>query len=62
MHLVNTKKVRAITGLSGEPKPICGKCMKGKQTKSSHRKVKEIRTSRPLDLLVIVEVARDMSL
>ena len=24
--------------------------MKGKQTKSSHRKVKEIRTIRPLDL------------
>ena len=62
MHLVKTKKVRGIPKLSGEAKPIYGECMKGKQTKSSHRKVKEIRTSRPLDLLVIVEVARDMSL
>ena len=27
--------------------------MKGKQTKSSHKKVKEIRTTRPLDFLHI---------
>ena len=51
MHLVNTEKVRRIPKLSGEPKPICGEYMKGKQTKSSHKKCKEIRTIRPLDLL-----------
>ena len=50
-HLVNTKKVRGIPKLSGELKPICGECMKGKQTKSSHKKVKEIRIIRLLDLL-----------
>ena len=51
MHLVNTEKVIGIPKLNGEPKPICGECLKGKQTKSSHKKVKEIRTTRPLDLL-----------
>ena len=38
MHLVNNEKVRCIPKLSGEPKPICGEYMKGKQTKSSHKK------------------------
>ena len=51
MHLVNTEKVRGITRLSGEPKLFCTECMKSKQTKSSHKKVNEIRTTRPLDLL-----------
>ena len=51
MHLVNIKKVRGIPTLSGEPKPICGECMKGKQTKSSHKNVKEVKTTRSLDLL-----------
>ena len=51
MHLVNSKKVRGIPRLSGEPKCIGGECMKGKQIKSSHKKVKEIRTTRSLDLL-----------
>ena len=50
MYLVNTEKVRGIPKLSSEPKPICGECMKSKQTKSSHKKVKEIMTTRPLDL------------
>ena len=30
VHLVNTEKVRGILRLSGEPKLICGKCMKEK--------------------------------
>ena len=51
MHLMNTKKVRGIPRLSGEPKPISGKCMKRKQTKNSHKKEKEIRTVKHLDLL-----------
>ncbi|KAL6312376.1 hypothetical protein AAG906_008048 [Vitis piasezkii] len=53
VHLVNIEKVRGIPRLSGEPKPICGEYMKGRQTKSSHKKVKEIRTIRPLELLHI---------
>ena len=51
MHLVNTEKVRGIPKLSGEPKPICSECMKRKQTKISYKKVKEIRTTKPLNLL-----------
>ena len=51
MHLVNTEKIRGIPKLSGEPKPICSECMKGKQTKSSYKKVKGIRTTKPLNLL-----------
>ena len=53
VHLVNTKRVRDISRLSGERKPICDECMKGKQNKSSHKKVKEIRTIRSLELLHI---------
>ena len=53
VHLVNIEKVRGILILSGEPKLICGEYMKGKQTKSSHKKVKKIRTTKPLDLLHI---------
>ena len=51
VHLVNSEKVRGILRLSDERKPICGECMKGKQTKSSHKKVNQIRTGRPLYLL-----------
>ena len=31
--------------------PICGEYMKRKKTKSSHKKVRKIRATRPLDLL-----------
>ena len=51
LYLVNNEKVRGIPKLSGEPKSIWGECMKIKQTKSSQKKVKEIRTTKPLDLL-----------
>ena len=44
IHLMNTEKVRSILRLSGE-------CMKQKQTKRSHKKFKEIKTTKPLDLL-----------
>lgn len=50
-HIVNNERVRGIPKLSGQPKPISSECMKGKQLKSSHRKVKEINTARPLNLL-----------
>ena len=48
---MNTERIRGIPRLSGEPKPICDECMKGKQIKSSHKNVKKIKTTRPLDLL-----------
>ena len=51
VHLVYTKKFRGIIRLSGEPKPICGECIKDKQTKSSLKNVKGIRTTRLLNLL-----------
>ena len=51
MHLVNSERVWGIPKLIGEPKPICGESLKGKQTKNSHKKVKEIRITRPLDFL-----------
>ncbi|RVW72552.1 hypothetical protein CK203_061227 [Vitis vinifera] len=38
VHLVNTERVRDIPRLSGEPKPICDECMKGKKIKSSHKR------------------------
>ena len=40
-YLVNKEKVRGIPKLRGESRPICGECMKGKQAKSTHKKVKE---------------------
>ena len=51
VHLVNSEKVRGIPRLSDECKPICGECMNGKQTKSSHKKVNQIRTTKPLYLI-----------
>ena len=51
VHLVYTKKFRGIIRLSGETKPICGECIKDKQTKSSLKNVKGIRTTRLLNLL-----------
>ena len=53
VHLVNIENVRGIPRRSGEPKLICGEYMKDKQTRSSHKKVKEIRTTRPLNLLLM---------
>ena len=50
VHVVNSEKIRGISKLSGKPRPICGKCMKGKQTKRTHKKVKKKRTTKPLDL------------
>ena len=47
MHLVNNEKVRDILKLSGEPKPICGECMKGKQRKVH---IERLRKLGPLDL------------
>ena len=48
---MNSEKVIGIPKLSGQSKLICGECMKGKQKKSSHKKVKEIRTTKLLDFL-----------
>lgn len=51
VHIMNKEWVRGILKLSGQPKSICGECMKGKQMKCSHKKVREINTTRPLDIL-----------
>ena len=51
VHIVNNDRVRGIPKLSGQPKPICGECMKGKQKKSTNKNVNNINTTRPLDLL-----------
>lgn len=51
MHLANKDLVRGIPKLSGQPKPICGEGMRGKQVKGSHKKIPRNNTSRPLDLL-----------
>ena len=48
---MNSEKVRGIPKLSGESKLICGEGMKGKQKKSSHKKVKKIWTTKLLDFL-----------
>ena len=37
MYFVNREKVIDISRLSDESKPICGKCMKGKETKNLHK-------------------------
>ena len=47
VHLVNNEKIRGILKLSGEPKPICGECMKGKQRKVH---IERLRKLGPLDL------------
>ena len=44
-------KVRGILKMSSQPKPICGGCLKGKQVKSTHKKIQEINITRHSDLL-----------
>ena len=39
VYLANKELVRGIPKLSGQPEPICGKCMKGKQVKVSYKKI-----------------------
>ena len=50
---MNSEKVKGIPKLSGESKLICGEGMKGKQKKSSHKKVKKILTTKLLDFLLM---------
>ena len=51
IHIANKERVKGIPKLKSEPKTICGECMKGKQVKSTHKKIFDINTTRPLDLL-----------
>ena len=39
VHIANKDLIRGIPKLSGQPKSICGECMKGKQVKNSHKKI-----------------------
>ena len=41
MHLGSSEKNRGIPKLSGEPKPIYGECMKGKQLKVHIERLKK---------------------
>ena len=50
-HIDNKDLLRGILKLSGQPKSICGECMKGKHVKGAHKKIQGDNTSRPLDLL-----------
>ena len=51
VHIDNKELVRGILKLSGQPKSICGKCMKVKQVRGPHKKIQGNNTLRPLNLL-----------
>ena len=38
IHIANKDLVKVIPKLSGQPKSICGECMKSKQVKWAHKK------------------------
>ena len=51
IYIANKDLVRGIPKLSGQPKSICGECMKGKQVKGSHKNIQGNSTFKPLGLL-----------
>ena len=51
MKVTNNEVIKWIPKLGKPSNPICGTCQKGKQTRSTHRRVDEILTSKPLELL-----------
>ena len=53
MKVANNEVIKGIPKLGKPFNPICGTCQKGKQTRSTHRRVDEILTSKPLELLHI---------
>ena len=38
IHIANKDLVRGIPKLNGQPKSLCGECMKDKQVKTAHKK------------------------
>ncbi|RVW18919.1 Retrovirus-related Pol polyprotein from transposon TNT 1-94 [Vitis vinifera] len=51
MKVANNEVIKGIPKLGKPSNPICGPCQKGKQTRSTHKRVDEILTSKPLELL-----------
>ncbi|XP_010468452.1 PREDICTED: uncharacterized protein LOC104748523 [Camelina sativa] len=51
MKLANQEVMRGIPKLKGDPQFICGPCNKGKQVKTSHGPVTDVRTSHALQLV-----------
>ena len=51
MKVANNEVIKGIPKIGKPSNPICGTCQKGKQIKSTHRRVDEILTFKPLELL-----------
>ena len=51
MKVVNNEVIKEIPKLGKPSNPICGTCQKRKQTRSTHKRVDEILTTKPLELL-----------
>ncbi|RVX07779.1 Retrovirus-related Pol polyprotein from transposon RE1 [Vitis vinifera] len=51
MKVANNDVIKGIPKLGKLSNPICGPCQKGKQTRSTHKRVDEILTFKPLELL-----------
>ena len=51
MRVVNNEVIKEIPKLGKPSNPICGTCQKRKQTRSTHKRVDEILTTKPLELL-----------
>ncbi|RVW32374.1 Retrovirus-related Pol polyprotein from transposon TNT 1-94 [Vitis vinifera] len=51
MKVANNVVIKGIPKLGKPSNPTCGPCQKGKQTRSTHKRVDEILTSKPLELL-----------
>ena len=50
-HLSGINSIESVKGLKFEKDHSCGACQLGKQTKSSFKPIKDIMTSRPLELI-----------
>ena len=51
MKVANNEFIKGIPKLGKPFSPICGTCQKRKKTRSTHKRVDEILTSRLLELL-----------
>ena len=51
MQVANNEVIKGIPKLGKPSNPIWGTCQKGKQTRSTHRRVDEILTFKPLEVL-----------
>ena len=51
MKVANKEVIKGIPSLGKPSNPIYGTCQKGKQNRSTHKRVDKILTSKPLELL-----------